>query len=613
MSKKESIVICKNCRQEIRADKMFLHEGFCERNNVFCEHCERVYLKEDYAKHKLEISKEREEKPKDSSVDAIKSNKKNKNPCVNQINLRINKPILEYEQGDFEEEFHINNPIIIAPTGEIVSKKNENEFLLPYLGYDCLNNKVYKNNDNILLNQEENINDNIDYGNLFFNNEQLMKNDYNNNNNINTIINNNELNFQNNVFMEPNNDNFMNIIQKEEEVNNSKKMIINLSTEKEMTDQNINMMNVGPTNSKVTKMKNDNSYEQNNIKLNDFQDFNLKNNKNNIITNANYVQDSINNFNKISDIFNIQNDFNNKIINNNVINNEKSSKYKINTYFNPIRKTQLKNFKQYKKKKTSDYVINNNNNDSELNIKEPSDNVFKKNLKNHNINIEEKNNQNIIETKIIKNKNLSSEKKNLYNSKKCKYCNNYIFDLNLHYKNCLKRKESINRIRNNKSNEPLRVKKDKTKLIRIKEDSKEDKNNNRIKKLRYSGNEKEVKKKLVNISKNDDDIMKNNENNSKNIINLNPNTDYRNYSRKIFIIPKENDKNEINYIKNNEISNDIIKIDNNNNFNIYDPLFYFSQSMKKKKIINKGISDNKNNNNEKDLVNSYDNSIHFKL
>ena len=483
---------------------MFLHEGFCERNNVFCEHCERVYLKEDYAKHKLEISKEREEKPKDSSVDPRKSNKKDKSPCVNQINLRINKPILEYEQGDFEEEFHINNPIIIAPTGEIVSKKNENEFLLPYLGYDCLNNNVYKSNDNTLLNQEENINDNIDYEKLFFNNEQLMKNDFNNNNNINTIINNNELNFQNNVFMEPNNDSVMKVVRKEKNVNNSKKI--------EMTDQNINMMNVGPTNAKVTKLKNDNSYEQNNIKINDFQDFNLKNNKNNIITNANYVQDPINNFNKISDIFNMQNDFNNKIFNTTIINNEKSSKYNINTYFNPIRKTQLKNFKQYKKKKTSDYIINNNNNnnDSELNIKEPCDNVFKKNLKNQKINIEEKNNQNIIETKIIKNKNLSSEKKSLYNSKKCKYCNNYIFDLNLHYKNCQKRKESINKIRNNKSNEPLRVKKDKTRLIRVKEDSKEVKNNNCIKKLRYSGNEKAIKKKLINISKNDDDIMKNN-------------------------------------------------------------------------------------------------------
>ena len=107
--------------------------------------------------------------------------------------------------------------------------------------------------------------------------------------------------------------------------------------------------------------------------------------------------------------------------------------------------------------------------------------------------------------------------------------------------------------------------------------------------------------------------MKNNENNANNIINLNPNTDYRNYSRRIIMIPKENDKNEINYIKNNEIPNNIIRIENNNNFNI-DPLFQFSQSNIKKKIINKGISDNKkNNNNEKDHINSNDNSIHYKL
>ena len=35
---------------------MFLHEGFCQRNNVFCEHCERDYLKKDYKEHILEIS-----------------------------------------------------------------------------------------------------------------------------------------------------------------------------------------------------------------------------------------------------------------------------------------------------------------------------------------------------------------------------------------------------------------------------------------------------------------------------------------------------------------------------------------------------------------------------
>ncbi len=56
-SKIESNIIeCKNCRQGILADKMFLHEGFCLRNNAYCEHCEKVFLKKDYDEHVKTIS-----------------------------------------------------------------------------------------------------------------------------------------------------------------------------------------------------------------------------------------------------------------------------------------------------------------------------------------------------------------------------------------------------------------------------------------------------------------------------------------------------------------------------------------------------------------------------
>ena len=48
---------CDNCRQDIERKKMFLHEGFCHRNNVFCEHCEQVFLKEDY-EAKLEFNED---------------------------------------------------------------------------------------------------------------------------------------------------------------------------------------------------------------------------------------------------------------------------------------------------------------------------------------------------------------------------------------------------------------------------------------------------------------------------------------------------------------------------------------------------------------------------
>ena len=55
----KKLIKCKNCRQEIEEEKMFLHEGFCQRNNIFCEHCQKVFLKKDYNKHlKLSTKKE---------------------------------------------------------------------------------------------------------------------------------------------------------------------------------------------------------------------------------------------------------------------------------------------------------------------------------------------------------------------------------------------------------------------------------------------------------------------------------------------------------------------------------------------------------------------------
>ena len=45
------MIKCKNCGQNVLKDKMFLHEGFCSRNNVYCEHCEKVFLKKDYEEH----------------------------------------------------------------------------------------------------------------------------------------------------------------------------------------------------------------------------------------------------------------------------------------------------------------------------------------------------------------------------------------------------------------------------------------------------------------------------------------------------------------------------------------------------------------------------------
>ena len=74
-SNNESNVIkCKNCRQDISKDKMFLHEGFCTRNNIFCEHCEKVFLKEDYENHIKDLPKNLTSENKESPTNSKKIN-----------------------------------------------------------------------------------------------------------------------------------------------------------------------------------------------------------------------------------------------------------------------------------------------------------------------------------------------------------------------------------------------------------------------------------------------------------------------------------------------------------------------------------------------------------
>ena len=95
-SKIESNIIeCKNCRQGIIADKMFLHEGFCLRNNVYCEHCEKVFLKNDYDEHVKTISNSQTKKtdsqsPSKKSPETLSKNKKPEpenehDNCLNNI------------------------------------------------------------------------------------------------------------------------------------------------------------------------------------------------------------------------------------------------------------------------------------------------------------------------------------------------------------------------------------------------------------------------------------------------------------------------------------------------------------------------------------------------
>ena len=208
--KDTKLVRCENCRQEIASDKMFLHEGFCKRNNTYCEHCERIFLKEDYEQHKKDIAKKSEPKDEESSNNNKKSesNDEEKPPIIHQIETTINPTTeFEYIHMPLVEEYTINNPIIISD-GQIVSDKNKNEYLLPFLGISptrTLNNFVndtgfYKNQELLNMkkkNQYKNIQDfkNIDNKNHFY---TIKKNNtYNNFNFLNN--NNNQLNFLNDL------------------------------------------------------------------------------------------------------------------------------------------------------------------------------------------------------------------------------------------------------------------------------------------------------------------------------------------------------------------------------------------------------------------------------
>lgn len=198
------LIKCKNCRQDILKEKMFLHEGFCLRNNQFCEHCEKVFLKKDYSYHikniknntkKLSLSK----KESDSLFQSIKTKETlsgsikhspilEENDSNDEINVIKNDglsmnphPSLTMVRMPCTELFKINTPIIISENGEIVSDKNKNEYLLPYFGINSISNnsKNQKLIENIIK-EGEIFKENNNYQNKVIINGEL-KNIYNTN------------------------------------------------------------------------------------------------------------------------------------------------------------------------------------------------------------------------------------------------------------------------------------------------------------------------------------------------------------------------------------------------------------------------------------------------
>ena len=202
---------CENCRQNILSDKMFLHEGFCQRNNTYCDHCDKVFLKTDYEEHLKDLRNSMTNSAKSTDIDETEYI-----PIIHEIKQSITttttvnpNTYYEFVEMPLTEEYTINSPIVISEGGQILSSQNNNDYILLYLGINATDNynynygieyglnDIYNSNDNsymqnnfdyLLNNQNEYRNDNYTQINFINNNANYHLNNYQ----INLNVSNNE-------------------------------------------------------------------------------------------------------------------------------------------------------------------------------------------------------------------------------------------------------------------------------------------------------------------------------------------------------------------------------------------------------------------------------------
>ena len=421
---------CKNCRQEILAEKMFLHEGFCFRNNIYCEHCDKVFLKQDFEMHL--INSKNDKKRMLRTPDRPK--KKEKAAKIRTINI-YTSPIITRKKTTFEyiempmvEEYKINKPIIISENGQILSNKNNNEALLPYLG---INSAKSNNKDNlveeIITNQDEFTESNP----ILFNDNNLNMNKYietslrnsasvrnfNTNFNINFEQNNN---IGNNTGMINSKINLVELTENMDFLEKSNNLKRSLSSNAILKNNNINDKNIcfkNNINSSNNLIKSESDMKMNNI--------NTKQNKNNIIINNNII--TYNSNNNINKIHNFYNNDQNKPKNNDksLMNNDIFQEIKA-TNFNPTRTSNKSDILKFKK----NLEKNIKNNSSKKNTKEPND-------RDSNLNSSGKKNKvssYTLERSPQNSPKRNSNKKKINNSKICEFCNSIVDDIEMHYK-----------------------------------------------------------------------------------------------------------------------------------------------------------------------------------
>ena len=173
----EKYIKCTNCHQNIQSSKMFLHEGFCLRNNTYCFECGKVVLKKDFEAHLNNHSNIKPQRNSNKEIKEIKqiennNEKKNESPIlVSQINYNscVN---MNYQNPKRKEIIKYNEPIIIttADNGLHSPEEYKEFFIKNYrlakslnineidLSYDQFNNNIYERNHPTEINGNPNLN-----------------------------------------------------------------------------------------------------------------------------------------------------------------------------------------------------------------------------------------------------------------------------------------------------------------------------------------------------------------------------------------------------------------------------------------------------------------------
>ena len=444
MKKSESTIKCKSCRQNIAANKMFLHEGFCQKNNIFCEHCEKVFMWKDYDNHILEISKNLTKKNRETIIKRLVTDFKGFKSDItdNNINYNINYNNINYNNNTIDnsikenhyrkkvikvpiiEEYKIRKPIEIDSNGNIIKSKNSDS-LLSLINFDFIK-KIRQNTQkySLIFNTDYNFdysNNSINYENInYYNNRRIKKRNYLQH--VSFLNNNNIFNEKNSIL----------IYEKNKEKKNN--LTINILDNNHLENK-LNTINIDKTFD---------NYDLNNKIRNKSNDINIGNaqyrrhtghqiNKNNIIINNHIITYNTNN--NINEIQNNQDK--NFFLDRNTGNN----KYNINekAIYNTKTANYLDRYRKYKDKN----IINNK---GDYSNKIPLDRTSSNKYKRNNIKIFEKKPENRIR-KQNKYSSINKDNRNLsHDMKKCPFCNVFTDNLTFHNNFCKKGLETKNPI-----------------------------------------------------------------------------------------------------------------------------------------------------------------------